>query len=140
MAGVEVTIDHWPVVLVKFDADQTMADCERFMRGMDEIHRRKLPYASISYMRRYNTDREQVQRVARWMKDHAEETRRLCVGTGIVTQSLGFRFLLSSIFLVRPMPCPYQVCGSFDEAWRFVRAEGRKRGLEVPTIPNIWNV
>lgn len=140
MAGVEITSEHWPVVLVKFDAEQTMEDCERFIRAMDEIHRRNRPYASISYMRRYNTDREQVQRVARWMRDTAEETRRLCVGTGIVTRSLGFRFLLSSIFLVRPMPCPYQVCGSFDEAWRFVHDEGGKRGLIVPPVPNIWKV
>jgi len=140
MAGVEVTTEHWPVVLVKFDAQQTMEDCERFMRGMDAIHRRKQAYASISYMRRYATERAQVQRVAQWMKDTAEDSKRWCVGTGIVTQSLGFRFLLSSIFLVKPMPCPYQVCSSFSEAWRFVHEEGRKRGLAVPQVPNIWNV
>jgi hypothetical protein len=140
MAGVDVDIAHWPVVLVKFDADQTMADCERFIAGMDAIHRRQEPYASISYMRHYSTDRAQVNRVARWMKDTAEQTRRWCVGTGIVTQSLGFRFLLSSIFLIKPMPCPYQVCGSFDEAWRFVFAEGSKRGVVVPPVPNIWSV
>jgi len=140
MAGVEISTDHWPVVLVKFDADQTMEDCERFMRVMDAIHARKAPYASISYMRRYNRDRAQVQRVAGWMKDTAELTQRYCVGTGIITQSLGFRFLLTSIFLVRPMSCPYQVCAGFDEAWRFVRDQGTRRGLAVPPVPNVWNV
>jgi hypothetical protein len=140
MAGVEISTDHWPVVLVKFDADQTMEDCERFMDAMDAVHRRREPYASISYMRRYNTDRQQVQRVARWMKENAGHTEQWCVGTGIVTQSLGFRFLLSSIFLVRPMPCPYQVCGSFGEAWRFVYTAGATRGLAVPNVPNVWQV
>jgi len=140
MAGVEVSTDHFPLVLVKFDADQTMEDCQRFMDAMDAIHRRKRPYISVSYMRRYNTDREQVRRVAEWMKANAELTRELCVATGIVTRSLGFRFLLTSIFLIRPMPCPYQVCGSFAEALAFVRKEAGLRGLAVPSVPNVWDV
>jgi hypothetical protein len=140
MAGVDVVIDHWPLVLVKFDANQTMADCDRFIDAMESIHRRKQPYASISWMRKYNTDREQVQRVAEWMKSSAEDTRKWCIGTGIVTQSLGFRFLLSSIFLVKPLVCPYQVCRSFNEAWQFVSAEGQKRNVIVPPVPNIWHV
>ena len=62
------------------------------------------------------------------------------VGTGIVTQSIGFRFLLSSIFLVKPMVCPYQVCGSFAEAWSFVSGQGRKRDVIIPPVPNVWQV
>jgi hypothetical protein len=139
MAGVEVSTAHFPVVLVKFDADQTMADCERFMAEMDAIHRRKQPYLSISYMRKYNTDRVQVRRVAEWMKANADKTREFCVATGIVTQSLGFRFLLSSIFLIRPMPCPYQVCSSFAQAVAFVRTEAEKRGVAMPDVPNPWS-
>jgi hypothetical protein len=139
MAGVEVSTAHFPVVLVKFDADQTMEDCDRFMAAMDAIHRRKLPYFSISYMRRYNTDRAQVKKVAEWMKANADKTRELCLATGIVTHSLGFRFLLSSIFLIRPMPCPYQVCGSFAEAIEFVRGFGEQRGIAMPDVPNIWS-
>jgi hypothetical protein len=140
MAGVEVITEHFPIVLVKFDAHQTMADCQRFMDAMDAIHQRKHPYLSVSYMRRYNTDREQVRRVAEWMKANAHLTREYCVATGIVTQSLGFRFLLSSIFLIRPMPCPYQVCATFEEAVGFVRAQAHKRGMMVPTVPNPWSI
>jgi hypothetical protein len=140
MAGVDIVLEHWPVVLVKFDADQTMDDCERFIGAMDSIHRRREPYASISYMRRYNSDRQQVRRVAEWMKASAADTERWCIGNGIITRSLGFRFLLSSIFLVKPLVCPYQVCGSFDEAWRFVAEKGRKRNLTIPPVPNLWRV
>jgi hypothetical protein len=140
MAGVDIVLEHWPVVLVKFDADQTMEDCDRFIAAMDAIHRRQEPYASISYMRRYNSDRLQVRRVAEWMKSSAADTERWCIGTGIVTRSLGFRFLLSSIFLVKPMVCPYRVCSNFDEAWQFVAGEGRKRNLVLPSVPNVWHV
>ena len=57
-----------------------------------------------------------------------------------VSQSLGFRFLLSSIFLVKPMPCPYQVCSSFDEALTWVRDIAARRSLALPPVPNVWNV
>ena len=140
MAGVEVTTEHFPVVLVKFDADQTMEDSQRFLDAMDEIHRLKQPYVSVSYMRKYNTDPKQVRRVGEWMKANAPLTKEYCVATGIITQSLGFRFLLSSIFLIRPMPCPYQVCASFAEAATFVRAQAARRGMLLQAIPNLWNV
>ena len=140
MPGVEVTTQYWPLLLVKFDGEQTMHDVDFFIREMEAAHARKVPYASISLMRKYSSERAQVQKVAQWMKATAERTRELCVGNAIVSQSLGFRFLLSSIFLVKPMPCPYQVCSSFDEALTWMRGVASARGVEVPAVPNLWNV
>jgi len=140
MAGVEINSDYWPMLLVKFDGEQTMRDVDYFIREMAAAHARKQPYASISLMRKYSSERAQVQKVAQWMKATADETKKWCVGNGIVSQSLGFRFLLSSIFLVKPMPCPYQVCSSFDEALAWVRGVASTRGLTVPSVPNLWNV
>jgi hypothetical protein len=140
MAGVEVSTKYWPLLLVKFDGQQTMDDVDYFIREMNAVHARNAPYASISLMRKYSSERVQVQKVAHWMKATAEATRQMCVGTGIVSQSLGFRFLLSSIFLVKPMPCPYQVCSSFDEARTWIARQAAGRGLELPEVPNLWNV
>jgi hypothetical protein len=140
MAGVEVSTEYWPMLLVKFDGAQTMGDVEYFISEMNAAHARKQPYASISLMRKYTSNPSHVQKVARWMKETADKTRELCVANGIVSQSLGFRFLLSSIFLIKPMPCPYQVCASFDEAMDWVRPLAAKRGLVVPAVPNVWNV
>ena len=66
------------------------------------------------------------------MKATADETKQWCVGNGIVSKSLGFRFLLSSIFLVKPMPCPYSVCSSWDEAMTWVQQSAATRGLGRP--------
>jgi hypothetical protein len=38
------------------------------------------------------------------------------------------------------MPCPYQVCSSFDEALTWIRGVAAARGLTVPSVPNLWNV
>jgi hypothetical protein len=138
VAGIEVTTSAWPIVLVKFDADQTMADCEVFIRKMEEVHARRQRYASISYMKRYSTDRKQVRRVGEWMKEARKDTADLCIGTGIITVNSAFRFVLSSIFLIKPMACPYKVCASFDEAYRFVEEQSRARGLALPSLVNPW--
>jgi hypothetical protein len=140
VAGVEITAQYWPMLLVKFDGEQTMRDVDYFLREMAAAQARKEPYVSISLMRKYSSERAQVQKVAQWMKQTADETRRWCLANGIVSQSLGFRFLLSSIFLVKPMPCPYQVCSSFDEAMTWVRDKAAAKGLAVPPVPNVWNV
>ena len=140
MAGVEISTQHWPLLLVKFDGQQTMRDVDYFISEMSAAHARKSPYASISLMRKYSSERTQVNKVAQWMKATADETKRWCVGNGIVSQSLGFRFLLSSIFLVKPMPCPYNVCSSWDEAMTWIQGVSSKSGLAVPPVPNPWNV
>jgi hypothetical protein len=139
MAGIEVRTHAWPLILVKFDAEQTMDDCEAFIRAMEDVHARDESYASISYMKRYSSDRLQVRRIGEWMKGARADTARLCVGTGIITRSTTFRFLLSSIFLIKPMACPYQVCTSFADAFRFVDEQAKGRGVRVPRIDNPWS-
>jgi hypothetical protein len=140
MPGVEVSTDYWPVLLVKFDGHQTMDDTDYFIREMDAVHARKELYASISLMRKYSTERVHVHKFANWMKQTADAPRDYCVGNGIISQSVGFRFLLSSIFLIKPMPCPYQVFSHFNEAFAWVREQGQARGLFIPHVPNIWKV
>ncbi len=66
------------------------------------------------------------------MKETEANVRAYCIGTGIVTQSLGFRFLLSAIFVVKPLACSYEVCGSFDKALGFIRHVSASRGLKLP--------
>src|SRR5262249_16219883 len=119
--------------------EQTMRDVDYFLSEMSAAHARKSPYASISLMRKYSSERSQVNKVAQWMKATAAETKRWCVGNSIISQSLGFRFLLSSIFLGKPMPCPYQVCSSWDEAMTWLRGVAGKSGLSVPSVRDPWS-
>ncbi|HEX8951893.1 MAG TPA: hypothetical protein VF945_08610, partial [Polyangia bacterium] len=72
MPGVEVTTEHWPLLLVKFDGEQTMHDVDYFIREMSAAQARRQPYASISLMRKYSSERRQVQKVAQWMKATAD--------------------------------------------------------------------
>ena len=75
-----------------------------------------------------------------FMARQAEQhTRTYCIATAMVTQSMGFRFVLSSVFLLRPLVTPYTVCGTVAEALAFVQREARKREMPLPaTITNPW--
>jgi hypothetical protein len=132
VAGITLDESQWPMVFTRFDAENTPDELERYIHAFDRIHRLKVPYATISFMKEYSRDPKQVDRVRRWMKESEADTRTYCVGTGIITQSLGFRFLLSAIFVVKPLACPYDVCGSWEDAEQFIRKMSDKRGLKLP--------
>lgn len=56
----------------------------------------------------------------------------------MISESTGFRFALAAIFLIRPMPCPYLVCGTWSEAIAFARAQADARGVVVPELASPW--
>jgi len=132
MGGIQLDERQWPMVFTCFDGENSLDELEVYIRSFDDIHRRKKPYATISWMRQYSRDPKQVERVRRWMKDTEADTRAYCVGTGIITQSFGFRFVLSAIFVVKPLPCPHDVFSGFDKALEFIRGVSEKRGLHLP--------
>jgi hypothetical protein len=103
------------------------------------VHARRERYVGISYLKRYSRDRVHVERVAKWIKDTEEVTRTCCMAAGMINTSTGFRFLLSAIFLIKPMACPYHVAGTFDEAVTFVRRAAGDRGMNLPKIVNPWD-
>jgi hypothetical protein len=136
--AIDLVLDHWPFVLTKFDGEQTSAELEAYIKRMDAVHARKERYVGISFLKRYARDRPQVERIGRWVKDTEEVTRTYCLAAGMINDSTGFRFLLSAVFLIKRMPCPYQVCATFDDAVTFVRKEAGTRGLVLPPVRRPW--
>jgi len=127
------------IVFSKFDGEQTAEELERYIGRFAEVHARGKPYVGVNWMKRYARNKATTDRMGRWMKETEEVTRHLCIAAAIITTSPTFRFVLSTVFLVKPMVCPYVVCGSFQEAERFVRAEAHKRRLTLPPrILNPW--
>jgi hypothetical protein len=132
MAAITVDESHWPLLMMKFDGDQTDAELEQHIRHIDAIYARKELFATITWMKKYARDKQKVERMGRWLKECEEVTRRYNVGSGLLSHSFGFRFVLSAVMLIRPIRIPYKVCSSFDEALTFVRAQAHQRGLLLP--------
>src|SRR5205814_7619562 len=117
-----IQIDEIPgVVFTKFDGEQTAADWEAYIRRYDAIHACGRPYVGINWMKSYSRDRDITRRVGRWLKETETLTEMLCAGAALINTSATFRFVLSAVFLIKPLVVPYQVCGTFSEAEAFVR-------------------
>jgi hypothetical protein len=128
-----------PVVFTKFDGEQTLEELERYIADMDAVFARRQPYYSVTWLKRYARDPQQIKRTAAWFKDRAQPIRELCIATSIISTSAALRFALSTLFLIRPINGPYTVCATFDEAMAFGQTHFQKRGLRLaPTIRNPW--
>lgn len=130
---------QWPYVFTRFDGVQTLPELDAYIARMDaEVHRRKQPYLGVTYLKKYSRDKEVVARMQKWMAETKQLTREHCVAIAMVNSSTGFRFLLSAIFVIQPMPCPYEVCASYADALAFVDGQARKRGLALTTPRPPW--
>lgn len=119
-----VTRIYEDALLTIFDGEQTAQDVDRYLARLTEVHARDRDYVGISLMLRYAAPRDQMQRIGAFIAEHKDDVARLCRGTAIITPHLGFRFLLSSLFMIQRMPNPYTVAGNADDAFAWVRAEG----------------
>jgi hypothetical protein len=70
--------------------------------------------------------------MGRWVKETEQITRELCVAVAMISTSASFRFVLSGVFLIKRLPCPYSVCSSFDEALDYVRKQAERQQLRLP--------
>jgi hypothetical protein len=129
---------QWPFVFTKFDGDQSPDELDAYIERIDEVHARRQLYVGVSFLKRYTSDRKAIARVGRWLKEAEEVQRRYCVAVGMINLSGGFRFVLGAIFLLKPMPCPYHVTKSFDEAVDFVREQALRRRLALPPVKRPW--
>jgi hypothetical protein len=132
MPSIELDASRFPLVVATFDAHQTYEEMERYLAAFDRVHARRQEFALMAVIKRYVSDRKQVDLMGTWMKRNEDISRRYCVCTAMVTASLGFRFLLSTVLLVKPLVMPYRVCRTVDEGLDFVRAECTKRNVVLP--------
>src|SRR5689334_13841242 len=136
---IELDLTQAPVVFTKFDGEQTMEELERYIADMEAVFARRQPYFSVTWLKRYARDAQQIRRTAAWFKDREQVIKELCIATTIISTSAALRFALSTLFLIRPIREPYSVCATFDEAMTFGQQAFSKRGLRLsPSIRNPW--
>ena len=129
---------NWPLVFIRFEGSQTVEEVDAHFDRTAVIHARKQPWVSVAFMNGYGRDPRVLRRVAYWMKQRAEPTRKYCVATAMIAPSAGFRFVLGAVLLIQPISCPYVVCGTLDEALSFVRKKAAERALRLPSELPSW--
>ena len=124
-------------MMTVWDGDQNDADLEHYLRETRAAAERRKPYVSITWMKKYASNDRYRRRIADLFIEIDPLLRELNVCSAIITRSTAFRFVLSAFFLLKPLPTPYRVCATFEEAMAFCREESRKRGLVLPVVKPI---
>jgi hypothetical protein len=136
--AIDVDLRAWPLIFARFEGGQTVQEVDGYFARMAEVHARKKPWVGICFMNDYARDPRVLRRMAQGMKENDEAVRQYCAAVAMVAQSVGFRFVLGSVFLLQPMVCPYTVSGSYAEALAFVAQKAGERGLVLPRAQPSW--
>ena len=123
---VEINSSQWPVVFIKLDGLRTVDDFEPWIHAFDRLYERKERFSIVTYLKTYASSPEVIGRVGRWWRETEPLIKQYWVSNAVVTSSAGLRFLMSAVYLVKPLPIPNRVCASADEAIGFTRAQWPK--------------
>ena len=119
------------LVLGTFTSPLTDAAFEAFLGDLDVIYQRRKRFVFVlDASRMPDVSVPQRRRQAQWMKENEALFRRYLIGVAFVFSSPALRFVLSSIFLMRPLPVPYTVCSTQEEALAWAGQALRKAGIE----------
>jgi hypothetical protein len=125
---------QWPVARIKWTetTDAALAGYERDTRAYLQ---RKQPYVSITWLgRNYKSTTEQRARIAKMTGEMTPLAKEYCAFSAMISESMAFRFALSGFLLLRPLPMPYDVVKTFEDAVRLCREGAAKRGLKLPDV------
>ena len=132
--AITLVTSEWPVCFVRIEGEQTLAEYEQHVAEFNRLYERKQPFAIVTRILSYRSNREIIARTGRWFKETEPLIQKYWVSNAMVSESTGFRFLLSSVFLIKTLPIPYAVTATVDEALRFTRGKWQARGL--PSLPD----
>lgn len=111
------------LVVITFPAIADDLDFETYLRRLDAQLAAKRIYATVLVAADdVRTPLTQRKRQAEWMRLHAVELARWCVGTAFVLPSPIKRVVLATIMLIQPLPTPYVICNDLGDALAWARA------------------
>jgi hypothetical protein len=128
----DVDESEWPLVVQTFDGDQTDADVDHFEQRMVEVVHRGEPFVTLCYIRRYAMNLAHIDRLAAFTKHHRGALEAFCKGNAIIIPSPSFRFILSSFYMMVPMPHPAIVCEDAARAGPWLVHRLKEAGMPIP--------
>jgi hypothetical protein len=130
--AIEIFTDQWPAVFCKIDGEQTLADFEGYIAAFERMYERSERFAVITYLKHYTVKADIIARVGRWFRETEPLFHKYLSSNAMVSPSSGFRFVLSSVYLIKPLPVPSIVCATPEEAVSFTRTHWRSPGSLGP--------
>jgi hypothetical protein len=123
---------RFPLVLITAHGDISFDDFQQYLVDIERVIRRGRQ-AHVLDFRDAKVPSSEVRRgKAAWFKQHKKLMESNVAGTAVVFHSPLFRFMLSSIMLLVPIPVPFSTHGVLEDgvAWS-ERQLDRRWGIKV---------
>ena len=123
----------WPVVVNMIPSRAIDGELDAHMRYVDRLYARGEPFLTATFISlKTRSTSEQRGRMGEWMKSTQAQMQELNRGAVFIAGSTLFRFTLSGVMLLSPLPIPYEVCTNADEAAAWLRGVLRAEGMVTP--------
>lgn len=119
---IEIDDQHWPLVIFRFHGEVSPAQVEAYLERQEKFLARCEHMVSLVFADQVKMwDVPLLKRQAAWINHHQELLRRYSLGVAFVLRSPIGRGMLKAVLWMQPLPQPHAVCGSVEDALRWLR-------------------
>ncbi|MBX5482281.1 MAG: hypothetical protein IRZ16_10660 [Myxococcaceae bacterium] len=117
MGSWRVDTSSWPIVVHSMEGTPGHEEIEAYIREATAVLYRREPHVVILDASRMGKVSAHLRaRTRQWQTEHRDALRSWCLGTAKVLVSPLTRFIAMTVLMVNPLPTPWTVCESLDEA------------------------
>jgi hypothetical protein len=114
---IEIDEGQAPLIVLRFSGRVTASEQGDYFTKHERLLATEKPYAVMVVGRDLKPwDSAVIHRHAAWIRENAHRLRRYHRGLGLVLPSLWSKGLFRTLFRVQPLPQPYLVCATAEEA------------------------
>ena len=129
---IEIEETQWPMVTVTFSGKVTAAEMAEYLTAMERYHRSDDRYIGLVSIRDLKPPDASIIRIqADWVKKHEAQLRKQSLGVALVLPSLWMVGMVRAVLWIQPMPQPYFICASVDEAMPWLQERLRLAGINT---------
>lgn len=142
MSKTRVDESHWPLAVVSVAGEPSEESFEELLSSWGTLLRRREAHCIVFDLRRMAPIGAKLRkRQVQWLIRNEALLRAYLLGAGMVMETAEQRGALRAILWMRPLPFPFTVVSSLEEARRFVSARWLERGRALapsPELPGPW--
>jgi hypothetical protein len=118
---------RWPIVVYTLEGVLDDAELEGYVEHGRRTLARGEPYVVVIDGSRVGPVSAYGRfRGVQFSKENNDKLRTLCKGSAIVITSPLLRFIAMTMWVIAPMPMPYAVCATLEEALEWAQARLKK--------------
>ncbi len=129
---IDVDERRWPLVVYRFRGRVSMEEMNDYLARQDVLLARHQPTLSLVLTEEPKLwETPVLRRQAEWIKKNEETLRRYSLGAALVIESPIVRGMLKAVLWIQPMPQPYAVFPTIEEALRWLREQVARAKLSI---------